>query len=97
VALFRSYLDRIRTVPQAATSSRSGGGGQIHSVALDQAVRIAVKVLGGEFIEFGILQCQHLMNQTGEHIHAVAGPHLKLLYHGSSGMLLDFHLQPARA
>src|SRR5271170_4905788 len=66
-------------------------------VARYDTMRVAVKVLGGELVQFGVLQRFHLVHQSQRDVHALAGGEFKLLEHFGVGRFLDANLEPARA
>src|SRR5579864_7911388 len=65
-------------------------------VALHEAMRIAIEMLGRKFVQLGVLERFHLMNEAGVNIHAFAGVEDELLNLGI-GRFLDRNAQAARA
>jgi len=60
-------------------------------------MRIAVEVLCGEFKEFSIFECFHLVDQARRHVHALTCRHLEFVDYSRVGRILDADLKPSGA
>jgi hypothetical protein len=66
------------------------------SIAVYQSMRIAVEVLGREFVQFRIFKRFHLMDQARRYVHALPWLHLEFVdYVGING-LFNPDLESAR-
>lgn len=67
------------------------------SGAGDEPMRVAVEVLGGEFVKLGVLERVHLMDEAGRDVHALAGREFELFNCGRLRRRFDLHFETAGA